>query len=77
MYLEQSFPLTYIYIFQEAAVEYQNALHKCGNNYKLSYKAPVNVNTKSSEKSRKRNIMWFNPPYSKSVSTNVAKYVWN
>ena len=61
-------------LFQEAAVEYQNALHKCGYNYKLSYKAPVNVNTKSNEKSRKRNIMWFNPPYSRSVSTNVAKY---
>ena len=61
-------------LFQEAAVGYQNALHKCGYNYKLSYKAPVNVHTKSNEKSLKRNIMWFNPPYSKSVSTNVAKY---
>ena len=45
-------------LFQEAAVEYQNALHNWGYNYKLSYKVPVNVNTKSNEKSRKRNIMW-------------------
>ena len=61
-------------IFEEAAVQYQEALNKCGYSYKLSYETPVNENKITNKKSRKRNIIWFNPPFSKSVCTNVAKY---
>ena len=28
---------------------------------------------KTNLQSRKRNILWFNPPYSKSVKTNIGK----
>ena len=50
-------------------VEYEDALKKSGYNVDLKY-----TNNKSEKrKTRKRNIIWFNPPFSKSVSTNVAK----
>ena len=39
----------------------------------LQYKANE-TNTSSSNKQRKRKIIWFNPPFSKNVSTNVGKY---
>ena len=61
-------------IFEEAATQYQEALNKCGYNYKLSYAAPANENKSNSTSTRKRNIIWFNPPFSRNVSTNVAKY---
>ena len=31
-------------------------------------------NIKNIRKNRKRNIVWFNPPYSKSLKTNIGKY---
>ena len=44
-------------------------LYISGYNDDLKY-----TNNKSEKrKTRKRNIIWFNPPFSKSVSTNVAK----
>ena len=56
-------------MFDTAKVKYKDALKKSGLNVDLEY------NNNKSEKltSRKRNIVWFNPPFSKSVSTNVAK----
>ena len=60
---------------------------KCGKNiapekgsehghYKLQYKPPNNENENRSKstKNRKRNIIWFNPPFSKNVSNNIGKY---
>ena len=61
-------------IFEEAAVHYQDALNKCGYDYKISFQSPVNKIKSINNQSRKRNIIWFNPPYNRSVSTNVAKY---
>ena len=62
-------------IFDEAANHYQEALKKSGYNYKLSYETPTEQNNENNERrSRKRNIIWFNPTFSKNVSTNVAKY---
>ena len=49
------------------------------SNTNMRLKSQVNVNLKYSNnksekwKTRKRNIIWFNPPFSNSVSTNVAK----
>ena len=37
---------------------------------KLNY---TEENNEINKKSRKRNILWFNPPYSKSVNTNIGK----
>ena len=62
-------------IFDKSAKTYQEALERSGYKYKLTYKEiddPENSNVQR-KKNRKRNIIWFNPPYSKSVSTNVGK----
>ena len=61
-------------IFEEAAVHYQEALTKCGYDYKLTYETPDNQTQTNRNRSRKRNVLWFNPPFSRNVSTNVAKY---
>ena len=57
----------------------QIALDKSGYKTKLSYKESNNNGTesnsinKTSNEQRKRKTIWFNPPYNKSVVTNVAK----
>ena len=56
-------------IFNTTKVEYEDALKNFGYNVDLKY-----INNKSEKpKTRKQNIIWLNPPFSKSVSTNVAK----
>ena len=35
------------------------------------------INIINTSQRRKRNIIWFNPPFSKSVSTNIGKYFLN
>ena len=51
---------------------YQEALNKSGYNYNLSYKESHN-DTQRSRRNRPRNILWYNPPFSKNVKTNVGK----
>ena len=58
-------------IFDAAAPPYQEALAKSGFNHKLTFQPPKDFSTK--KKNRKRNITWFNPPYSSSVSTNIGQ----
>ena len=58
--------------FKESKHQYEDALRKSGFKSKLSYRnstAPTNKKMIS----RKRNIIWFNPPCNQNVSTNVAK----
>ena len=57
-------------IFNEATPLYEKALSEAGYNVKLKY----NPNKKTKQKNRKRNIIWFNPPYSKNVVTKVGNY---
>ena len=58
-------------VFNESMGEYQNALKQSGcNNINLKYQPLITYNTK--QKGR-RNIIWFNPPFSRNVSTNVIK----
>ena len=47
---------------------YQDALNASGHNKVMKYKP----NT-SQKKRRKRKIIWFNPPYSANVKTNIGK----
>jgi hypothetical protein len=61
-------------IFDNAAPHYQEALNKCGYRYILKFETDEGTNQVNRTRSRKRNVTWFNPPFSKSVSTNVAKY---
>ena len=58
-------------IFNDSVIPYQDELDKSGYKHKLEYKA--NINTASNKKQRKKKIIWFNPPYSKSVKTNIGK----
>ena len=64
-------------IFDEASKTYQSALERSGYNHVLAYENDTINNlsgAKSRKRNRKRNIIWFNPPYSKSVATNVGRY---
>ena len=58
-------------IFKEATPVYEEALKKSGYDKKLSY-TPQKQN--KNNKNRKRNIIWFNPPFSNNVSTKVGKH---
>ena len=62
-------------IFNDSVIPYQYVLGKSGYKHKLKYKA--NTDTASNKKQRKRNIIWFNPPYSKNVKTNIGKIFLN
>ena len=54
--------------FDEAKGHYQDVLAKNGYAHLLQYKpAPANK-----RRSRKRNVIWFNPPFSKIVKTNIG-----
>ena len=56
----------------KAAPLYQEALSKSGYKHKLEFN-PSAGNTNSRSKNRKRNITWFNPPFSQNVKTNVGE----
>ena len=59
--------------FKQAAPLYQQALDKCGYKQKLTFKHPsIQTNNKDSRR-RKRNITWYNPPFSENVATNVGQ----
>ena len=65
-------------IFNESAKHYQETLMKCGYEHTLQYNPIGNIRQTTYEtKNRKRNIIWFNPPFSKNVSTNIGKYFLN
>ena len=54
--------------FDKPAPIYQQALEKSGYKHQLKFDQ-----TRSEERSRRRNITWYNPPFSKNVATNVGK----
>ena len=59
-------------IFDSVAPLYQNALDKAGYDYTLKFN-PEKSTTKKKSRCRKRNVLWFNPPYNSSVKTPVGK----
>ena len=56
-------------IFNTAKVGYEDAQKKSGYNVDLKH----TYNKSEKPETQKTNIIWFNPPFSKSVSTNVEK----
>ena len=65
-------------IFDNTKEDYQKALDKSGYKSRFLYNnntnsTEINSINNTSNKQRKRKIIWFNPPYNKSVVTNVAK----
>ena len=57
-------------IFEEEKMPYEEALKQSGYSTSLSY----DENTRQpKKKNRRRKIIWFNPPFSQSVETNVGR----
>ena len=54
--------------FIKAQPMYSEALEKSGHPPEMKYKPP-----EKSKRTRKRNIIWFNPPFSQHVKTNIGK----
>ena len=55
-------------IFNSAKGEYETALQNSGFSPTLMF-----TPGRTTKKNRKRNIIWFNPPYNKNVKTNIGK----
>jgi hypothetical protein len=61
-------------VFNQAAKPYQEALSKSGYQHQLRFE-PIPPEP-SKKRHRRRNITWFNPPFSKDVKTNIgAKFL--
>ncbi len=56
--------------FHESAPIYQNALRHSNFDHKLDYMEQAPQKTR---RKRQRNIIWFNPAFSKNVKTNIAR----
>ena len=63
-------------LFNSEVTEYDEALKAAGYSEKLQYIHPDKLNnnlSNNTRRSRKRKIIWFNPPYNECVSSNLAK----
>ena len=58
-------------IFNRAAQPYQEALVRANYDHKLTYYQNNNNNSRKKNRTRTRNRIYFNPPYSKNVKTNI------
>ena len=67
-------------LFNKAKPHYKSALKQSGHDEELIYnerKKPVIHIIQNSRKNRQRNIIWFNPPYSMNVQTNIGREFLN
>ena len=61
-------------IFNESKTEYEESLRNSGyTNFQLKY----NPEKTTQKRTRKRDIIWFNPPFNKNLSTNIGKKFFN
>ena len=58
--------------FHRAVRIYEQALQKSGYDVKLSFQQQPALG-RERKRNRKRNIIWFNPPYNEQVKTNIGK----
>ena len=61
-------------LFPRAAPIYNAALENAGYTERVKYDSEINVG--KPPRNRKRNIIWYNPPYNKSVSTSILTYAY-
>ena len=60
--------------FNKSKDLYNNALAKSGFEHKITFQKQQNTPTVTNNTiNRKRKIIWFNPPFSLNVSTNIGK----
>ena len=68
-------------IFQEALPPYQKALQNSGYRHTLTYKRPENHNNSTNinkiKWNKKRQIIWFNPPFNIKTKTKIGKLFLN
>ena len=64
-------------IFEISKSAYRDALNKSGFQEKLSYASAQNKNDENGNKQQKRKIIWYNPPYSANIKTNIGKTFLN
>ena len=57
--------------FEKAKPPFQDAFRKSGHTTSLSYKPTQQQ--RNPKKGRSRNVVWFNPPFSQHVRTNIGK----
>ena len=62
--------------FNDAEDDYQQVLSEAGYSEKLTYDPEHSRSTRGTKR-RRRNIVWFNPPYSRNVATNIGKELFN
>ena len=63
-------------LFNQAKPHYKSALKQGGHDEKLMFterKKPATHTAQNSRKNRQRNIVWFNPPYSMNIQTNIGR----
>ena len=61
-------------IFNQSIPYYENALKKSGYDVSLKYTPTQNPDENNQQREQmKRKVIWFNPPYSLYVKTNVGK----
>ena len=60
------------YSINQAAPLYQKPLDDSGYNHHLTFTPNLMQSLNSTRKNRHRNIIWYNPPFSKNVATNVG-----
>ena len=64
-------------IFEKSKEEYEEALKASGYEPKLSYNPPRDTRPSTRAKKRSRKIIWFNPPFNKSVKNNIGRIFLN
>ena len=50
---------------------------KSGYSYTLKFTPPQLQSPESTTRKRQRNIIWFNPPFSRNIQTNIAREFLN
>ena len=60
-------------LFNAAKGPYQEALERSGHTHKLVYKPAEAAPRRRRRSKKKTNIIWFNPPWSNSVTTDVGR----
>ena len=63
--------------FNEAAPPYQEALRKSGYLHTIKFTPPHSPESTARKRKRQRNIIWFNPPFSRNVKTNMGREFLN
>ena len=58
-------------MFNKATPMYQKALDQSGHIFKLKYQRSYPAIPR--KRNRKRNIIWFNPPYDQGIKTNIGR----